>query len=232
MVDFKDVYQNKAEAYDRMVSFEDYEENLPAEMSRLLNLKGAHVVELGAGTGRLTRILARQARSVTAIDRARAMLGVARANLQREGLENWQLVQADIRDLPVASRSADIAVAGWAIGHSIEWFPESWRKVVSGVMNEIRRVVVPNGSVLILETLGTGRIKPEPPDLALGQYYDFLEQGLGFQRSWVRTDYAFETPEQGAETVRFFFGDALAETILRDRLGVLPECTGLWIWRG
>ncbi|GEM_PF-6658666 len=30
--------------------------------------------------------------------------------------------------------------------------------------------------------------------------------------------------------LRFFFGDDLADRILRDRLIILPECTGIW-WR-
>jgi hypothetical protein len=29
--------------------------------------------------------------------------------------------------------------------------------------------------------------------------------------------------------VRFFFGDTLADRVVRERLVILPECTGVWV---
>jgi hypothetical protein len=60
-------------------------------------------------------------------------------------------------------------------------------------------------------------------------FYDWLD-GAGFQNTWIRTDYRFETPERADELAGFFFGDAIKEKIRRGHLTTLPECTGVW-WR-
>lgn len=214
-----------------MVGFEDYQGNLPQALDELLSWGGLDVVELGAGTGRMTRLLAARAGRVIATDRAETMLKLAAGHKSAEGWHNCQLLLADLRWLPLGSRSQDVALAGWALGHSIEWHGEAWRRVVGQALGEMRRCLRPGGSVLILETLGTGQGEPAPPTPGLAAYYQHLELDHGFQRRWLRTDYRFPDAEQAAEAVRFFFGDEMADTILQQELTVLPECTGIWHWR-
>ncbi|HEX9796594.1 MAG TPA: methyltransferase domain-containing protein [Anaerolineales bacterium] len=228
MTDFAEVYRSQAEAYDRMVGFEDYQNNLPGALDELINWNGQAVLELGAGTGRMTRMLAARAGRVLAIDHAPAMLSIARRHQQREGWHNCGLALADLEALPVADGSTDLVLAGWALGHSIEWHPQGWRQVVSRALTEMQRCLRPGGSVLILETLGTGQETPAAPTDGLADYYQHLESESGFERSWLRTDYRFPDPGQAAEAVRFFFGNELADSILRQGLTVLPECTGIW----
>ncbi|MEM9490080.1 MAG: class I SAM-dependent methyltransferase, partial [Myxococcota bacterium] len=62
----------------------------------------------------------------------------------------------------------------------------------------------------------------------LAGYYARLEQRHGFERTTLRTDYAFASPEKAAESCRFFFGDDLATLILDNRWSRVPEWTGLW----
>lgn len=231
MTDFKRVYRSQAHEYQRLVSHEDHEGNIERKLEGLLDLEEARVVELGAGTGRLTQLLCRRVASVLAADRAKAMLGLAAELLSAGGCDNWQLLLADNRHLPLAGGWADLVVAGWAIGHSIEWHPHTWQGIVEGTVGAMRRLLRPGGSILILETLGTGQSEPSPPSPGLAAYYQLLENGLGFEASWARTDYRFEDPEQGAEVVRFFFGEELAERILQEQLTIVPECTGFWLWR-
>ena len=71
----------------------DYWENLVREMQR------PRVLELGAGTGRVTRMVAPLAREVVAVDLSRWMLDRAREVL--EGMGGVHLIQADMRRLPV-----------------------------------------------------------------------------------------------------------------------------------
>jgi hypothetical protein len=94
------------------------------------------------------------------------------------------------------------------------------------------RAVGAGGTLLILETLGTGQETPRPPTEGLARYYELLEQTHAFQRRWARTDYAFDSPQQAADRLRFFFGDELAGRVLDEHLTIVPECTGFWYRQG
>ena len=65
---------------------EDYEGNILKTLNvYLCPMQGAEVVEFGAGTGRLTRLLAPQVKHIRAFDEAQAMLDVAAQTLDRDG---------------------------------------------------------------------------------------------------------------------------------------------------
>ena len=59
MPDYQAIYQNQAAQYELMVSREDYQGNLLPALNAIRPLAGLDVVELGAGTGRLTRQMRR-----------------------------------------------------------------------------------------------------------------------------------------------------------------------------
>jgi ubiquinone/menaquinone biosynthesis C-methylase UbiE len=228
MIPFERIYQEMPEAYQAMVAQEDHQGNILHTMQSIRALDGLRVIELGAGTGRLTRLAAPLVRSILACDRSEPMLRVARQLLAEQGRRNWGLAVADNRRLPVRDGWADLALAGWSLGHAIEWTPEGWRGLIEAALQEMRRALQPKGTLLILETLGTGQATPSPPTEGLARYYELLEQVHGFQRRWARTDYAFDSPEQAAERLRFFFGDELADRVLEQRATIMPECTGFW----
>ena len=158
------------------------------------------------------------------------MLSVAKARVTAGGWENVQLAVADNRQLPAASGSADIAIEGWSLGHSVGWYPETWKSEIKIALDEMTRVLKPGGTLFVLETLGTGFETPTPPTEGLAELYRWLEDEHGFASTWIRTDYQFDTPAQAAENTRFFFGDELADRILEQGMTILPECTGIW-WR-
>jgi ubiquinone/menaquinone biosynthesis C-methylase UbiE len=228
---FKEIYANKAEAYERMVSYEDYQGNIPRALADILPLSGIDVVELGAGTGRLTLMLAPVVGSIQAFDSAAHMLDVATAKMDAIGLSNWKTAVADNRSLPVEAGSADLAVAGWSLAHSVGWYPESWQDEIQAALDEMTRVLRPGGTIVLFETLGTGFETPTPPTEGLAEFYRWLEHERGFTRRWIRTDYQFESAQQAAALTRFFFGDDLAETIIEKDWAILPECTGIWYRR-
>ncbi len=230
MVDFHAIYASPAGAvqYDRLVSREDWLGNIPAALRRICPLDGIDVVEFGAGTGRLSRLLAPLVRSLLITDRSPAMLGVAVERFQALGLHNWRAAVADNRRMPVASGCADLAVAGWSFGHFTGWHPTTWRDEIGRAVMEMMRVLRPGGTAVILETLGTGRETPLPPTHDLAAYYAFLEHEHGFAVDWIRTDYRFETLVEAETLTRFFFGDALAAWVAAEKRLTLPECTGVW----
>ncbi len=227
---FKEIYSNQAEAYERMVSFEDYRANLLSTLAKIHPPAGQTIVDLGTGTGRLTCLYAPEARQILAMDISAHMLAVAQARVTAGGWGNAHFAVADNRQLPVASGSADIAIEGWSLGHSVGWYPDRWKMEIKIALDEMKRVLKPGGTLMVLETLGTGFETPHPPTEGLAELYRWLEDEHGFASTWIRTDYQFESPAQAAENTRFFFGDELADGILEEGLTILPECTGIW-WR-
>lgn len=229
MPDFKTIYARHADAYQRLVEVEDYEGNLPRAIADICDPAGLDVVELGAGTGRVTGLLAPRARRIVACDASLHMLGVAHDRLRDAGSTNWATVAGDNTALPVADACADLVVEGWSFAHVVGWYPETWRAQAALALAEVRRVLRPGGTAILIETLGTGASTPTPPPDLL-PYYDWLVDIHGFQHTWIRTDYRFPSAGQAAEALRFFFGDELAAWIQREDLSIVPECTGLW-WR-
>jgi ubiquinone/menaquinone biosynthesis C-methylase UbiE len=175
-------------------------------------------------------MVAPQARTVLAFDIAEPMLRVAGANLKRAGWRHWLTGVADHRHLPVCDGMADVAIAGWTICLLAVWQYETWQREVGQALAEMKRVLRPGGTAIIIETLGTGRETPQPPHDKLAAYYAWLEEAHGFSATWIRTDLQFKSQAEGKELIGFFFGDALAEQVPGDGPATLPECTGIW-WR-
>lgn len=227
---FQQIYAHQASKYDAMVSREDYQGNILKSLKMLAPLSGADVVEMGAGTGRLTRLLAPLVNSIRAYDNAPHMLHTARKVLEGRGIFNVTLQHADNRSLPTESESADLAIAGWSFGHAVGWYGTNWQRHIHQMMDEMLRVVKPGGVAVIFETMGTGTDQPAPPSTGLAAYYQWLEQEREFRYQWIRTDYAFASVQEADDLTRFFFGDVLADRIVLEQMKILPECTGIW-WK-
>jgi ubiquinone/menaquinone biosynthesis C-methylase UbiE len=223
MPDENAIYTEHAPQYEALVSREDYQGNILKEIQKRVSLPGRTVVELGAGTGRLTRLVSGSAGQVWAFDAAHSMLHVA---AQAQFGQRLDLAVADNRALPLLDRAADIVISGWSICYLVTWNQDTWKIELGKGLAEMRRLVRPGGTVIILETLGTGAEEPEPPD-NLRHYFAELER-QGFQSSWIRTDYRFASLDEAERLVRFFFGDSLADRVVSEKLVILPECTGIW----
>ena len=136
-------------------------------------------------------------------------------------------MQADNRAVPLRTAWADVAVAGWTIGHLRSWFAGSWRVEVGRVLAEMRRVARPTGRLVVCETLGTGSLSAAPPVPELGECYALFES-LGFERTVIATDYGFASAEEAAATLGFFFGPDLVDAIRANGWARVPEWTGIW----
>ena len=224
----QEVYRHHTGQYERLIRCEDYENNILLSLKRVISLDGLHVVEMGAGTGRLTRLLTPQVNSILAMDVSPAMLQVARLSLLDGSHQNWHLCAADNRHLAAASASADLVISGWSFCYLAVWGGEDWHQQLENGMAEVRRVLKPNGTLIILETLGTGFETPQPPG-HLVDYFAYLKD-QGFQSSWLRTDYQFESMAEAIELASFFFGEEMATKVRENNWVILPECTGMW-WK-
>lgn len=100
------------------------------------------VLDIGTGTGRILSLLAPRAERAIGIDLSREMLEVARANLERTGLTNWQVRQGDLYQLPLPGQTADVAVL-----HQVLHYLEDPADAIA----EVVRVLRPGGRLLIAD---------------------------------------------------------------------------------
>lgn len=228
MTDYARIYRDQAASYDAMVAAEDVDGAVMRALREVApTLKDQRVVEVGVGTGRITRKLVETGAHVRGIEIEPAMLAIAREHLARAGADASGLELGSLEQLPWPDASADLGIAGWVFGHQRSFEPERWRETVTRGVTELERVVRPSGWIVLFETLGTAVETPGVrEDLAELQRY--LEQPLGFTRSVIRTDYAFPTPAAAARALEFFFGSTLAARVLERGWARVPEWTGCW----
>ena len=225
MTDHHSIYNEEAVNYEKLVSREDYQGNLLKAIQEVLPLQGIDVVETGAGTGRVTRLLVPYVNFVSSFDSSEHMLHLAEDSLSAGGWHNWRTGVADHRSLPVVDASADLCISGWSICYLVDWNRGVWQQEVDKALAELERILKPGGTLILIETQGTGFTEPHAPDHLMG-YYQYLKDH-GFNSKWFRTDYRFDSEQDARESARFFFGEEMVQKIK----GVfLPECTGMW-WK-
>jgi ubiquinone/menaquinone biosynthesis C-methylase UbiE len=102
-------FEANAGNWDHLRSLHVNERHVEAAWLKLIG-KGPieTLIDLGTGTGRVLQLLAPRAERAIGIDASRQMLAVARANLERAGLRDVQVRQADIAALPFAADTADL----------------------------------------------------------------------------------------------------------------------------
>jgi ubiquinone/menaquinone biosynthesis C-methylase UbiE len=229
-MDFLQIYATQAENYEMMIAAEDVDGNLPQALSEIRPFLHQKIVEFGAGTGRLTEMMAPTAKFVWAFDQSPQMLAVAQNKLLKTNRPNWSLQVADNFHLPLPDKLADIVIEGWSFGHFVSWNLPDWQPAMAALLAEMDRLSQPGATQILLETLGTGHKQPHIIFPEFGYFLHWLENEHRFQRRWIRTDYLFASPLEAAARTRFFFGDELADSLLATQSRRLPECTGIW-WR-
>lgn len=222
----KEVYQAHADQYERLILCEDYQGNIPKQIAKIRDPSGLDIIELGAGTGRLTRDLVKQANHVFASDASLHMLGKASGILANQGANNLLVAVSDMRCSPYPDASADMVIAGWSFCYLAVWGGSMWQQEVDSGMNEAMRLLKPGGVLILLESFGTGTENPKPP-LHLNDYLEYLaKKGLG--SDWFRTDYRFSSVEEADEISSFFFNEEMSRKIRQNQWTILPECTAIF----
>lgn len=226
MTEHDKVYKNEAERYHALVSFEDYQNNLAHALVQLMS-SGETVLETGAGTGRVTELLFPASVDMISLDLSLSMLSYARrvSNTGNTGFRGYAC--SDHRNLPVAANQFSRVISGWSVCYLATWHKNNWAEVVTSALCEFLRVLRPDGQVILIETLGTGKTSPEPPPHMTG-YLEFLEEN-GFSKQWIRTDYQFPNMSQARNLTEFFFGPEMINKIVDSTKPILPECTGIWM---
>ncbi|CAM4008743.1 class I SAM-dependent methyltransferase [Saccharibacillus endophyticus] len=225
MSSHQQIYRNQTEAYEFMIGRQP---SMLPFINEIRPVKGLDVLDLGAGSGRISGVIAKEAKSIVCTDASAEMLEL----LDRKLVElprNWKTVVADHRSLPIPDRSVDLVVSGWSICYLADSDDQAWADHLRQILTEIRRVLRPGGTVILFETMGTGTETPNPPHF-LVSYYAALEKEYGFEHKWTRLDYDFDNVEQAKDCTGFFFGEELTRKIEERKWATVPECAGIW-WK-
>lgn len=100
------------------------------------------VVDLGAGEGVLSQLLARRARSVVCVDNAPKMVSFGTELAKKHGIDNLRYVLGDIESVPLPEASVDLALLSQALHHAIH--PRR-------ALQEAVRILRPGGLLLVLD---------------------------------------------------------------------------------
>ena len=140
---------------------------------------GQDVVDLGAGEGELVLLLARFAKSVTAVDQSTAMLKEVRQKAEDAGLGNVvRICESDLESLPLADQCADAVFLSQALHHAAQ---------PPVALKEAARILRPGGRLVVLDLVKHEQdwVREQWADQWLGFENEELEQWMndaGLQR--------------------------------------------------
>ena len=100
------------------------------------------VIDFGTGTGRMLVLLAPHAYEAEGLDLSHHMLTVARANLNRTGVDNARVRHGDVTNAPFDSNSADFIIV-----HQVLHFLDQPEKVLT----EAARILKPGGQLVVVD---------------------------------------------------------------------------------
>jgi ubiquinone/menaquinone biosynthesis C-methylase UbiE/biotin operon repressor len=103
------------------------------------------IVDLGAGEGTLSQLLARRARKVIAVDNSPKMVEFGSKLAKQHGVKNLEYRLGDLEDPPVAKESVDLVLLSQALHHAIK--PER-------AIKSAHRILKKNGRIVVLDLLG------------------------------------------------------------------------------
>jgi ArsR family transcriptional regulator len=98
------------------------------------------IVDLGAGEGTLSQLLAKNARKVIAIDNSPKMVEFGSKLAKEHGFKNLEYRLGDIEDPPVAKNSVDLAILSQALHHAIH--PERAIAAAHAMLKRSGRLVI------------------------------------------------------------------------------------------
>lgn len=222
-----EIYDNHSYEYDELVQKEDYQNNLPKTLHSLFDFENKKIIEFGVGTGRLTQQYIAAAGQVSVYDRSSHMLDKAEINLKNY-TDKISFGICDNNDISSVKERADFVLEGWSFGHTIKDYEDRAEDKIDELVSSCISLLNPGGSVIFLETLGTDTEKAEAPAEFLDHFYSRLENKHNFRKMEISTDYWFDSVDEAARIMGFFFGVESGAQIRKKNSKIIKEFTGLW----
>jgi ubiquinone/menaquinone biosynthesis C-methylase UbiE len=153
-----------------------YDERVIEQLAAQTQLTGEEtVVDVGTGTGFVAAGLASYAGRVLGYDNAPSMLEVARAHLDRLGVDNVELALGDIANLPQPDNAVDATVANMVLHHATD---------PAAMIAEMARITRPGGWVAVTDEIAhpSEWMRTEHADIWLGFSSEQIEGFFGDAR--------------------------------------------------
>ena len=226
--DYDALYADHAEKYDRFIAAEDFNGNLLHSLKQYGNLNREQAVaDLGSGTGRIAFLVAPIVRHVYAVEPVGGMRLVAESKKLSLGAKNVNFLPGEHKDIPLPDKSIDLIIEGWSFLHAFYSAYPEWRSEFETIVPEMKRILRPKGSVILIETMGSLHIWDKVPTQA-AILYNYFEKELGLKKTTIRTDYRFADIERAVDLGTFFFGDEVGAEISQTGDPIMPEATAIW----
>ena len=100
------------------------------------------IVDLGAGEGMISQLLAERAKKVICVDSSKSMVRLGTDLAKRKGLANLEYKLGDIEKVPLAAKSVDLALMSQSLHHAQK--PEV-------ALAEAFRVLKPSGQLIVID---------------------------------------------------------------------------------
>jgi ubiquinone/menaquinone biosynthesis C-methylase UbiE/DNA-binding transcriptional ArsR family regulator len=132
------------------------------------------IVDLGAGEGTLSQLLAKNARKVIAVDNSPKMVEFGSKLAKQHGIKNLEYRLGDLEDPPIPKQSVDLVLLSQALHHAIK--PER-------AIQSAHRILRKHGRIVVLDLLSHNFDKARElyADRWLGfsevQLHELLEEG-------------------------------------------------------
>lgn len=223
-----EIYKKYATEYDKLVTAEDYQNNLTEELLNKIEWDKKIVYEAGIGTGRLSKIYIDKIEKLYGFDREAHMLNRCKKNLKKYS-DKIVLNVGENENLPLVKNKAHIFIEGWSFGHTIVENNNDIQSTTVKLLNNINQITTDNSVKILIETLGTNVKDPEINNTDLIEFYSLLEEEYAFVKTIVKTDYKFNDYREAAQIMGFFFGEEMKDKVLESKSAVVPEYTGIWI---
>lgn len=138
-----DYFRRNADRWDIIRSLHVSEQAVESAMCEMIGPEPLDcLLDLGTGTGRILQLLARQAKRGEGIDFSREMLAIARDNLQRSGLADFQVRHGEVQSLPIADDSVDLVTI-----HQVLHYLDD----PAIALREAVRVIRPGGRIMLVD---------------------------------------------------------------------------------
>lgn len=143
--EWKSVYK-KPERLDILAKWFDPDEIELNTVLRLVDFRDKIVLDVGAGTGRLTFPISKIANKVCAIEPEEEMIQHLKERMDKLKSKNKiEAEKASVENIPYSNNYFDVVICAWVVGH--------FKNIKKG-FSEIKRVLKNDGILLIIEHNG------------------------------------------------------------------------------